>query len=399
LLRLLMALVFIFVGATYGATAAVDVFHARTAILAPVAELQVIPPSWAKRTPLSLEAIDAPPATGSPALDPTPPPQRAVFTGVGGPRVVVPILCYHYVRVASPSDRVGYGLSVTPANFANQMRLLRDVGAHPVTLGDVMAALAGGPSLPSRAVVLTFDDGYADFATTAVPTMRQYGFRATSYVVSGFIGRANYMTAAQVLDVMAAGMVIGAHTVDHVALAHTSIAIARNEIVISRQKLQALTGTSVDDFAYPYGDYNLAVTQLVKDAGFREAVTTDAGNVQFLSQRFELRRVRVGGYDTLASFASKAGVPASGSGGGSAATATPTPRATAPPTPLAPPPATPTPAPTAATPTPAPTAAPPTPAPVPSHANQMPDSQPAPQTAPDSPGGGTRPYVAPARRF
>lgn len=379
MLRLLIALIVTAVAAGYGAAAAVDVFHHRIAAVPLTSRVTAPSVTAVDPTPLYLDEATAPPPSAPPTPDASASPLHTLLTGAGGPHVVVPILCYHYVRVVNPMlDRAGFGLSVTPANFAAQMKLLYDVGAHPVTLDQVMSAMSGGPQLPFRPVALTFDDGYADFATTAVPTMRQYGFHATAYVVSGFIGRSNYMTAAQVLDVMAAGMVIGAHTVDHIALAHTSPAVARNEIVVSRQTLQQLTGATVDDFAYPYGDFNFAVEQLVKDAGFRDAVTTNAGSVQYLSQRFELRRIRVGGYDSLGSFAYKAGVPASG-GAGRPAPASPSTSPAA--TPSAQPSATPTPG---TTPTPTPT--------------PIPDPTPTPHLAADTaPSDGVR-YVAAARQ-
>lgn len=258
-------------------------------------------------------------ATPSPRQSPTPgiaqeaapepaPPSATTATARGG--VVVPILLYHYIRINPvPTDRVGFNLSVTPQHFAQQMQLLHDAGAHAITLADLMHSLTTGAPLPPHPVVLTFDDGYADFATVAAPIMATLGLRATDFVVSGFIGRPNYMTAQQILQVQAMGMVIGCHTVHHVALAHVPLAVARVEIDLARLQLQQLTHTSVDDFAYPYGDFDTAVVGLVEQAGFRDAVTTLPGIVHTLAQRFVLTRERIGGTDTLASFAAKAHVP------------------------------------------------------------------------------------------
>src|SRR3982074_1506944 len=84
--------------------------------------------------------------------------------------VRIPVLMYHYIRDNPvPSDRVGYNLSVTPGDFARQMDYLQRIGAHSVSMGNVMDAIEGTASLPPRSVVLTFDDGYGDFATTAEP--------------------------------------------------------------------------------------------------------------------------------------------------------------------------------------------------------------------------------------
>jgi peptidoglycan/xylan/chitin deacetylase (PgdA/CDA1 family) len=227
-----------------------------------------------------------------------------------GPHLNVPVLMYHYIRVnPRPSDRTGFKLSVTPRSFAAQIALLRADGVHTVSLGDVVRALRGQGTLPSHPVVLTFDDGYVDFATTAAPLLAARGMTATAFVVSGFVGRPGYMSEDQVRRVQALGMTIGAHTVSHVDLTKLPPAIAQSQIEASRLSLQELTGEAVVDFAYPYGRHNRAVDRLVAEAGFRDAVTTACCDTQYLSLRFDMRRVAVTGYDTLAGFAAKARLP------------------------------------------------------------------------------------------
>jgi peptidoglycan/xylan/chitin deacetylase (PgdA/CDA1 family) len=246
--------------------------------------------------------------------DIAPPPgaPQTVTVAVGaGPRLVVPILYYHYIRNIRPTAQnlLSFQLSIAPALFAEQMALLHVEGAHPITLATLMDALGGKRTLPSRPVVLTFDDGYADFATAVQPVMARYGFVATDFVVSAFVNRARYMTTAQILQMEADGMVIGAHTVHHVDLAVVSPAVARDEIFTSKSSLEGLLGHRVLDFAYPYGAFTPAVVQLVQQAGFREAVTTMPGNQQTFNGRFELLRTEIGGAPSLATFAQDAGVP------------------------------------------------------------------------------------------
>src|SRR5262249_48520329 len=79
------------------------------------------------------------------------------------PTVRVPILMYHYVRISpNPSDRLGFNLSVTPADFSRQMDWLAANGYHPIDFDDLRGYLLGREDLPSRPVILTFDDGYRD---------------------------------------------------------------------------------------------------------------------------------------------------------------------------------------------------------------------------------------------
>jgi peptidoglycan/xylan/chitin deacetylase (PgdA/CDA1 family) len=224
--------------------------------------------------------------------------------------VSVPILLYHYIRINPVArDGEGFRLSVTPSNFAQQMALLNADGVHTASLDEVMQALAGGPPLPTRSVVLTFDDGHDDFAYRAVPVLQSYGFTATSFVVPGFLGKSSYMTLDQLHAVVSAGMTIGAHTMHHVDLAGVSPAVAADEIIRSRTVLQQLSGQPVADFAYPYGIFTSRVVAMVRQAGFTDASTTEWGTRHYASQPFLLRRIEVGGYDTLSSFAQKAGVP------------------------------------------------------------------------------------------
>jgi peptidoglycan/xylan/chitin deacetylase (PgdA/CDA1 family) len=223
-----------------------------------------------------------------------------------GPHLVVPILMYHYIRVNPVAhDRLGDSLSVSPRDFAAQMAMLRRAGVHTVSLADILAALGGGPSLPAHPVALTFDDGYADFSSAALPVLRANGFRATVFVVSGFVGRPGYMSAAEVVAAARAGMTIGAHTVHHLELAHIPPRLARVEIEVSRQQLEQLTGQPVNDFAYPYGDTSRAVQAMVAAAGFHDAVTTLFGSSEEPRQQFSLTRVRIEGGDGLAGVAAK----------------------------------------------------------------------------------------------
>jgi peptidoglycan/xylan/chitin deacetylase (PgdA/CDA1 family) len=212
---------------------------------------------------------------------------------------------YHYIRnnpVAS--DRLGYQLSVTPADFDAQLSWMKQHGFHTVNLGDVLNA-ARGAALPANPVVLTFDDGYADFATTAVPMLLSHGFTATVYVVPNFIGRPNYMTSDQLGWVSQQGMTVGAHTMDHVCLTKVPPAVAADQINRSRLTLQRWTGQPVSDFAYPYGRSNSQVAQFAAAAGFATAVITDGSSFHGTIDRVRWGRMRVGGGESLAAFASR----------------------------------------------------------------------------------------------
>lgn len=218
----------------------------------------------------------------------------------GRPQVSVPILMYHYIRVnPDPRDTVGFGLSVTPPDFAQQMDWLAASGYHPVDLDDLRGYLLGHGSLPARPVVLTFDDGYEDLYTTAYPVLLAHHFKAVSYVVSGFLGSPRYLTQPQLLEMDAHGIQIGAHTVSHVDLTRLSADELRHQVLDSKTTLEALLGHPVLDFCYPFGAYAAAVVDMVQAAGFETATTTQPGVVHTTADRFTWSRVRVGGGESL----------------------------------------------------------------------------------------------------
>src|ERR1700730_393736 len=227
-----------------------------------------------------------------------------------GPATYVPILYYHYIRInPNPRDRVGYGLSTPPAMFRAQMQYLADHGFHVISLHEAVVAIKNHSGLPSRPVVLTFDDGYADFFTAAVPVLLSHGFTAASFVISGRMGWGGYMTPNQVVAADRMGFTIGAHTVDHVALAAQAPARATWEMKQSKLTLEELLGHPVVDFAYPYGSFNPYDMAQAKSLGFETAVSTMSGSLHSAGQLFALSRMRIGGSLPLSYFAHAVGGP------------------------------------------------------------------------------------------
>jgi peptidoglycan/xylan/chitin deacetylase (PgdA/CDA1 family) len=186
----------------------------------------------------------------------------------------VPVLCYHAVG-ESPSAWIA-DMSVTPHQFADHLRTIRELGRRPVTPGALAAALDGGPALLPDAVVITFDDGFAGVAEVAAPLLADAGYPAGVYVTTGVVGGRSpgddvMMTWRQVQELAAAGFEIGAHTHLHHQLDAVPRALARADIVECRDRLQDRLGAPVKGFAYPHGYSDRAVRRLVAEAGFSHA--------------------------------------------------------------------------------------------------------------------------------
>jgi peptidoglycan/xylan/chitin deacetylase (PgdA/CDA1 family) len=236
---------------------------------------------------------------------------RLQVVPVGRRNITLPILMYHYIRTPPPkrTDMLGYKLSVSPGDFALQMDWLSTHAFHPVDFNDVRAYFAGKEPLPASPVVITLDDGYADLFTAAFPILRSHRFKAVSYIVSGFVGRPGYVTAAEIMQMDTNGIEIASHTVNHADLARNSAANTMRELVDSKRWLEHLLGHPVVDFAYPSGKFNAQAVAEVKQAGYETAVTTMASVDHSVADRFLWTRIRVGGGESLADFALSLGTP------------------------------------------------------------------------------------------
>jgi peptidoglycan/xylan/chitin deacetylase (PgdA/CDA1 family) len=194
-------------------------------------------------------------------------------------RASVPVLMYHSVTAAPPSST--RRLSVHPDAFAQQLDLLRRHGFSTPTFGEFAAALQSGRDLPERSVVLTFDDGYADFHDTVLPLLDARGFTATLFVTTGWLADAGARAAGRPLDRMLswaqlralarAGIEIGAHSHSHAQLDQIRGAALGEELRLSRALLESGAEVPVRTMAYPFGYSSAAVRAEVRAAGYRYA--------------------------------------------------------------------------------------------------------------------------------
>jgi peptidoglycan/xylan/chitin deacetylase (PgdA/CDA1 family) len=204
----------------------------------------------------------------------------------------IPILMYHYIRdFHSDSDKVGTNLSVSPAVFAQQLAAIKAAGYTSTTFNEVMSGNA-----PKKPIIITFDDGYNDAYSTALPILQSQEMRGVFYIVSGFLNTTHYITTDQMKALDVAGMEIGSHTVDHKNLAGMDRSAQEKELRDSKTSLESLIGKAVTAFCYPSGKYNTDTTELAKSVGYTTATTTKSGIAtggQFLDIPYELVRVRI----------------------------------------------------------------------------------------------------------
>lgn len=210
-------------------------------------------------------------------------------------------LMFHYVRIVDPAkDKLGYGLSVTPANFVKYLDWLQTNGYHTVTVSQIYDSLKYGISLPEKSVSIRFDDGHSD-QWFAYQEMHKRGMTATFFVITHRLE----LTPQQWQQIDRDGFEVAAHTRTHAELTVLSQTGLENEITGSKQDLEAMLGHPVRSFAYPYGDYNNLAEKVVQNSGFEVAVSTNGGFIWSLDKALLEPTIEVIGSDNVQSFAAK----------------------------------------------------------------------------------------------
>jgi peptidoglycan/xylan/chitin deacetylase (PgdA/CDA1 family) len=242
--------------------------------------------------------------TALPSLTPTAPsavantatPGPTPGPGAGNRKICVPILTYHHIGLLpAGADRLRKGLTTSPRRFEQHLAYFAENGIVPITLDDLLYALAQGAPLPEKRVILTIDDGYDDVYEYAFPLLAKYGFTATLFIPTGFIdnGMPGYMTWPEIEEMARAGHDIQPHTKDHIDLRRHRRATLVYQILGSKQTVEAHTGRIARWFSYPGGAYDDNAIAMLKEMNFWGAVSTDAGVVQSLEDIYVLKRLRV----------------------------------------------------------------------------------------------------------
>ncbi|MFG2620485.1 polysaccharide deacetylase family protein [Streptomyces sp. NPDC048507] len=197
------------------------------------------------------------------------------------------VLMYHSVAEFTDPAEDPYGITVTPAALEGQLRWLRARGLRGVSVGELLRARAAGRG---RGLVgLTFDDGYTDFLTRALPLLRRHGCTATLFALPGRLGvdnawdplgpRKPLLTADDLREVAAAGQEVGSHGLLHQDLTAAPDDVLTHELRGSRELLGELTGTPPDGFCYPYGHLDARVVDATRAAGYAYACAIVPGRL------------------------------------------------------------------------------------------------------------------------
>jgi peptidoglycan/xylan/chitin deacetylase (PgdA/CDA1 family) len=214
----------------------------------------------------------------------------------------VPILMYHVIASA-PAEAPYPGLYVPPAEFSAEMNWLAAHHYHAVSLEQVFRAWHGSDVLPSRPVVLSFDDGYRSDYTAALPILRDRHWSGVLNMLVANLKPVWGLRPGEVRKLMRAGWELDAHTLTHRDLTALAPPVAWREIDGSRLALRREFHVPVDFFCYPSGRWDTAVVEDVRRAGYEGATTEAFGLASPSQDPYVLDRVRVSGGEGAAGLA------------------------------------------------------------------------------------------------
>jgi peptidoglycan/xylan/chitin deacetylase (PgdA/CDA1 family) len=238
---------------------------------------------------------------------------------VAGDKPSIPILMYHSIS-GDPETGVHpyYRTSTSPQQFASQMKYLHDHGYRTLSMGEISAQLQRTGPVEGKPVVITFDDGYRDFYREAFPVLDHFGFSATVFLPTSFIGdqtlrfkSKDCLNWAEIRELQKAGISFGSHTVTHPQLHTLSVVAIREEITKSKSTIEEKLHCAVESFAYPYAfpqadaDFKKMLRDSLRLAGYRNGVCTTVGRANRSSEPLFMERLPINSCDDAPLFRAK----------------------------------------------------------------------------------------------
>lgn len=234
-------------------------------------------------------------------------------------QVSIPILMYHSISEEDESRlHAYYRIATSPAEFAAQMEYLHQCGYKTCSLAEGIAQLETPTESAAKSVVITFDDGFRNIHQSAFPLLNQFGFTATVFLPTAYIGerpllfqRKECLTWSEVRELQKYGISFGSHSVTHPQLFGLDADAIQLEIENSKKSIEEKTGCAVDSFSYPYAfpqtnsEFKGRFRNSLLCAGYKNGVSTVVGRAGRGSDRFFMERLPMNSLDDRALFQAK----------------------------------------------------------------------------------------------
>lgn len=213
----------------------------------------------------------------------------------------IPVLNYHSIDVNPNNNAV-----LDPAKLEQQLIYLKEEGYTPLTLQQFLDIWDGKAEAPPKPVLLTFDDGYADNHTNAMPLLTKYGFPATLFATMGMTGQDGYFADwEQLRELRDNGWDIQPHGMTHPYFNKLKPDQQRHELTESIRLIQEELGVKTIAFCYPYGVYNADTLRILEELGVPIAFTIDQGRAEPDQSPLKIKRIFVGGKESMDTFKKK----------------------------------------------------------------------------------------------
>ena len=209
----------------------------------------------------------------------------------------IPVLTYH--RFAENCDSP---LCMPATTFELQMRYLKENGYHVITAEQLLAFLEYRQRVPKKSVLITMDDGYRSVYDIAYPILKKYGFTATLFIYTSFVGVSRMaVTWDQLKEMQLNGFTIGSHSIYHSDLTRPKegetqrqyLARINEELYGSKKIIDQKLNQNTYFFAYPFGYHDQRSIQTAREAGYKIAVSVKRGGNPFYANPLALRRDQI----------------------------------------------------------------------------------------------------------
>ncbi|MBM4305293.1 MAG: hypothetical protein FJ115_00235 [Deltaproteobacteria bacterium] len=238
----------------------------------------------------------------------------------------IPILMYHSISDEPEKGHPYYWINTSPKLFAEQMQFLHDNKYKVISLEEACSALNSNLQPATRnpqpvtdnLVVLTFDDGYLDFYTDAFPALQRFGYTATIFLPTAFIGNSKpglagkkHLDWGHVRELKQQGISFGSHTVNHRQLWKCEDSVLESELRESRKTIEEKAGEGVETFCYPYWFpeqdkiFVVRIKELLRNCGYLCGTGTRIGTIHQPGEKMVLKRIPLNSADDLCLFSEK----------------------------------------------------------------------------------------------
>lgn len=209
----------------------------------------------------------------------------------------IPVLMYHSINRRTGMTKLNPYV-VSPKDFKEEMEYISKNKYTVISLDDLYYYMVQGKPVPKKSVVITFDDGYEDFYKNAYPVLKKYNFKATIFMIAGYVDKGNYyLNSNQLRELQNNGIDIESHTVFHERLSTLSYQKQLKTLADSKIILERFLNKKVNYIAFPYGSYNLDTMQALKKTGYLMAFTIKGGDSKLSQGLYTLHRVFMDGYN------------------------------------------------------------------------------------------------------